>query len=190
MFQRFWIRVRIRLRQFFKFELPTPVQTPATIIDPTEIYICFYLRKDRPDSCYCQKGKLTPDPGPVFLKFLTPGPGPNENRRIPPDSTPALRIRSHLWRMHRVIFYIPNTRDVPESFLSSQSPEPVQSESSQSHLKFCWVESKSSHKNGRVTSSDWFTSSSQCRVIQNFKPFLYIFGYIFNLFVYEQTRSP
>jgi len=35
----------------------------------------------------------------------------------------------------------------------------------------------SSHKNGRVTSSHWFTSSSQCRVIQNFKLFLYIFGY-------------
>ena len=52
--------------------------------------------------------------------------------------------------------------DVPESFLSSQSHEPFESESSQSNLKFCRVESEfshdlvgseSSHKNGRDTSS-------------------------------------
>jgi len=59
---------------------------------------------------------------------------------------------------------------------SSESHEPFESETSQSHLKFCRVESRveswlgrfeseSSHKNGRVTSSHWFTSSSQCRVI-------------------------
>jgi len=36
---------------------------------------------------------------------------------------------------------------------------------------------ESSHKNGRITSNHWFTSSSQYRVIQNFKLFLYIFGY-------------
>jgi len=29
--------VRIRVRLFFKFENPTPVQTPVTIIDPTVI---------------------------------------------------------------------------------------------------------------------------------------------------------
>ena len=77
------------MRQFFKFENPTPVQTPATIIDPTVIYPCFCLRNDRTDFCYCQNGKVTP--GPVFHKFLTPGPGPNEKRRIQPESTPALR---------------------------------------------------------------------------------------------------
>jgi len=42
---------------------------------------------------------------------------------------------------------------------------------------FVESESESSHKNGRVTSSHCFASSSQCRVIQNFKLFLYIFGY-------------
>jgi len=33
---------------------------------------------------------MTPDPGPVFAKFLTPGsdPGPKEKRRILPESTP------------------------------------------------------------------------------------------------------
>ena len=39
LFQYFWIRNRVR--QFFNFENPTPVQTPATNIDPTEIYTCF-----------------------------------------------------------------------------------------------------------------------------------------------------
>ena len=34
---------------------------------------------------------------------------------------------------------------VPESFLSSQSHEPFESESRQSHLKFCRVVSDSSH---------------------------------------------
>jgi len=57
-------------RQFYKFENPTPVQTPATIIDPTVIYPCFYSRNDRKD--YCRNGKVTPGPGPVFHKLLTP----------------------------------------------------------------------------------------------------------------------
>jgi len=39
---------------FFKFENPTPVQTPAIIIDPTVIYPCFYLRNDHTDCCYCR----------------------------------------------------------------------------------------------------------------------------------------
>jgi len=39
---------------FFKFENPTPVQTPATVIDPSVIYPCFYLRNDHTDSCYCR----------------------------------------------------------------------------------------------------------------------------------------
>ena len=71
---KFWIRLRIRVRKFFKYENPTPVQTPATIIDPTEIYPCFTLRNDHTDSCYCRNRKLTP--APVFHNFLTPVPDP------------------------------------------------------------------------------------------------------------------
>ena len=94
LFQNFSIRVHIR--QFFKFENPTPVQTPSTIIDPTVIYPCFYLINDHTDSWYCRNWKVTPNPGPVFHKFLTPGPGPKEKRKILPESTPALSIRCHL----------------------------------------------------------------------------------------------
>ena len=104
LFQNFWIQVRL----FFKFENPTPAQTPATIIDPTVIYPCLTFRNDHTDSCYCRNGKLllfaksrnwkvTPDPGLVFHRILTPGP--KEKRRILPESTPAIRIRSHLWSL-------------------------------------------------------------------------------------------
>jgi len=86
LFQNFGIRVR----QFFKFENPTPVQTPATIINPTLIYPRFYLRNDLTDSCYCRNWKVTLDPGPIFHKFLAPGP--KEKRRILPESTPVTRI--------------------------------------------------------------------------------------------------
>jgi len=48
LFQKFLILVRIW--QFFKFEKPSPVQTPATIIDPTKVYPCVYLRNDHSDS--------------------------------------------------------------------------------------------------------------------------------------------
>ena len=41
------------------------------------------------------------------------------------------------------------------------------SPSSQSHLNFFQVQSESSHKNCRVTSSHWFASSSQCPVKWN-----------------------
>jgi len=59
-----------KFRRGQKFRLtPAPVQTPATIIDPTVIYPCFYLRNDRMDSCYCRNGKVTPGRGPVFHKF-------------------------------------------------------------------------------------------------------------------------
>jgi len=39
-------------------------------------------------------------PVPVFPKLLTPGPdpGPNEKRRILPESTPVIQTRSHLWQ--------------------------------------------------------------------------------------------
>ena len=97
LFQNFWIRVRIRVHQIFKFENPTLVQTPTTVIAPTIIYPCFYLRNDPTDSCYCGNWKVTQGSGPVFHKFLTPGPGPKEKRRILPKSNPALRIRCHLW---------------------------------------------------------------------------------------------
>jgi len=67
-----------------------------TIIDPTVIYPCFYQRNDRADSCYCRNEKVTPNP--FFHKFLTPGPDPSpkEKRRILPESTPVIQIRSHL----------------------------------------------------------------------------------------------
>jgi len=91
LFQNFWILVRL----FFKFENPTPVQTPAAIINPTIIYPRFYLRNDRTDSCYCRNGKVTP--GLFFPKFLTPDPGPIEKRRILPESTSAIRLRYYLW---------------------------------------------------------------------------------------------
>jgi len=57
--QNFLIRVQIRVRLFIKLQNPTPVQTPATIIDPTVIYPCFYLRNDCTDSCYCRNEKVT-----------------------------------------------------------------------------------------------------------------------------------
>jgi len=93
LFQNLWIRVRL----FFSFENPTPVQTPARIIEPIVIYPCFYLRNGHTDSCYCRNGKVAPRPSPVFRKFLTPDPGPKEKRRnsggpgpvpplLPPDS--------------------------------------------------------------------------------------------------------
>jgi len=93
----FWVRILVR--QFFKFENPTPVQTPASIIDPTVSYPCFYLRNDHTDSCCCRNWKVTLDPGPFFPKFFTPvpDPGPKETRRILPESTPALQILSHLF---------------------------------------------------------------------------------------------
>jgi len=68
--------------EIFKFENPTPIQTPATIFDPSKIYPCFHLRNDHADSCYCRNGKVTP--GQVFHKFFTPGLDRNEKRRILP----------------------------------------------------------------------------------------------------------
>ena len=80
-----------------------------------------------------------------------------------------------------IIFDAAICSDMTESFLSSQSHKPFESEKCQSHLKFyrvrgeSWlgrVESESNHKNCRVTSSHWFASSSQCRVTRNFTFFL------------------
>ena len=91
-------RVWIWVRLFFKFENPTSVQTPATIIDLIVIYPCFCIKIDHADSCYCRDWKVTQDPGPVFPKFFTPclDLGTKEKSRIQPESTPALLIRSHL----------------------------------------------------------------------------------------------
>jgi len=86
-FQNFGIRARIRFRQFLKFENPTPVQTPATIINPTLIYPCFYLKNDHTDSCYCRNWKVTPNLGPVFLKFWLQVW--KKKRIILPESTPV-----------------------------------------------------------------------------------------------------
>ena len=66
LFQNFSIRVR----EVSKFENPTLVQTPAKVIDPTEICPCFHFRNYHTDSCYCWNWKVTP--GPVFHKFFTP----------------------------------------------------------------------------------------------------------------------
>jgi len=54
------------VKKFYKFENPTPAETPATINEPTVIYPCVYLRNDHTDSCY---RKVTPVPGPVFTNF-------------------------------------------------------------------------------------------------------------------------
>jgi len=92
LFPDFEMRAQIRVLQFFKFENPTPVQTAATIINPTLIHPYFYLRTDNTDSCYCRNWKMSP--GPVFPKFLNPSPdpGPKEKRRILLESTSVIRF--------------------------------------------------------------------------------------------------
>ena len=60
LFQNFRIRVRNRVRQFVIFVNPTPVQTPATIIDLGVIYSCFYFRND---NRLLLLPKLKSDPG-------------------------------------------------------------------------------------------------------------------------------
>ena len=69
--------------------------------------------------------------------------------------------------------------DVFESFLSSQSHKPFESESSKifrvESVSESWlgrVESEPSHKNCWVASSHWFARLSQCRVTWNFTFFL------------------
>jgi len=71
--------------------------TPATVIDPTLIYPCVYLRNDHTDSWHCPNWKVTPVPHPVFHKFFTLDPGLREKRRVLPESTPELWIQCHLW---------------------------------------------------------------------------------------------
>ena len=92
--------ILIRVQLFFKFENPIPVQTPATIIVPTVIYPCSCLTNAHTDFCQCRNGKVISDPGPVFHKFLTPDPGPNEKRKILRESTPVIQIRSQILFKH------------------------------------------------------------------------------------------
>jgi len=80
LFQKFWIRIRVRVRKFFNIEKTTPVQTPATI-DATGKYQWFYLRNDHADSCYCRNWKVTPNLGSVFQQIVTPNPGSKEKWR-------------------------------------------------------------------------------------------------------------
>jgi len=84
LFQNLWIWTRIR--KFFRFENPTPVQIPATT-DATEIRQCFYLMTfvritQTPATAWNEK----------WLRIRV-----RKKRRIPPESTLALRIRDHLW---------------------------------------------------------------------------------------------
>ena len=105
LFQNFGIWVQIR--QFFKYENPTPVQTPAAIINPTLIYPCFYLWNDYTDSCCCRKWKVTLDPGPVFPDFSLRSEGKTQNpARVDydyPDLVPPLALtrpsRVNTWRL-------------------------------------------------------------------------------------------
>jgi len=160
LFQHFWIRIRVQ--QFFKFEKPCPVQTPATIIDPTVIYPCFYLRNDQTDSCYWRDWKLSPDPGPIFHKFLTPGP--KVKRRILPESTPALRIPSHLWSE---VAMNPECRNWlrQDSVIFFRNPCRTQSE--KSVKKRTWIRSQFSI----------LAASGDCVVISEVKPCV-SFGWI------------
>jgi len=96
LFQNFGIRARIR--HFFKFENPTPVQTPAAIIDPTLIYPCFYLRNDHTDFCHCRKWKMTP------VRFFT-----NFSLRIREKNKES--CRSRLWHSGSGATSAPNTND-------------------------------------------------------------------------------
>jgi len=93
----------IRVRLFFKLVNPTPVQTPAAVINPTLIYPCFCLRNYHTDSWSCRNLKVTPVIR-FYQNFDTGSrSGPKEKRRILPESTPVIRIRAHLWYQHMII---------------------------------------------------------------------------------------
>jgi len=81
-------------------------------------------------------------------------------------------LTKNIWFVYA---YVKNS-NVSESFLSSHSHKPIESESSkkffESSQNHDLSESESSHKNCRVTSSHWFARSSQCWVTRNFTFFL------------------
>jgi len=100
---------RLRLRSCSKFLNPGPA-----ILQIWESDSCSDSGYNRQSNCnlpmflpkkwlhrllLLPKWKSDSGPAPFFHKFLTPGPdlGPREKRRILPDSTPVIRIRSHLW---------------------------------------------------------------------------------------------
>jgi len=76
--------------EFFKFENPTPVQTPATI-DPTR-HLLMLLWPSRLPKLKSDFGS-----GSGFHNFLTPEPGSKEKRSLLTESTLELRICGHLW---------------------------------------------------------------------------------------------
>ena len=96
LFQNIWIRVH----KFIKFENPTPVQTPATIIDPTVVYPCFHLRYDHTDSSTpapCIHGYLWCRPRhPASMATSGVDPG-TLHPWLPLVSTPAPCIHGYLW---------------------------------------------------------------------------------------------
>jgi len=97
LFQNFWIRVRIWVRQFFNLKKQTPVQTPAAIIDSTVIYPCFY-NKTWPRRLLLLM-KLKSDSGSVFLQIFDSGYGSRSKRKTqnpagvdsgPPNPVPPM----------------------------------------------------------------------------------------------------
>ena len=97
LFQNFWIWFLIRVRKFLKFENPTLVQTPVTIINPTLIYPCFYLRKWRHRLLRLPKSKS--DSGSGLSQIFESGSGSGSERktqnpaRIDSGTTSGLKVR-------------------------------------------------------------------------------------------------
>jgi len=89
---------------------------PATVIDPTVIYPCLYLRNDHTDSCYCRNWKVTPHPGPFFPKLLIPGPDPVlKKMQNPAGVDSSIPVWSHLYHL----FFSPDpVRSSPDPWSS------------------------------------------------------------------------
>jgi len=75
------------------FDIPTPVQTPATIIDSAVIYPCCYLWNDHTDTCYCRNWKVTSIRVRFFPNFWLQVRVRKKNAE---SCRSRLRIRSHL----------------------------------------------------------------------------------------------
>ena len=104
------------VRLFFKFGNPTPIQTPATVIDPAVIYQCFY-RNAHTDPYNCPNWEVTSVRVRFFLNFLlrVRKKKAESCRSQESDSTPALRIRSR-------VCHIPGVATEPESAFFSDEP--------------------------------------------------------------------